>query len=500
MSQNSILLKNGTVLQHDEQDNVCVLHNTDILITGNRIAQIGQNLATSSNADVIDCTDKIVSPGFVDSHHHMWQTQLKGRHGDHTLMDYVTAANLQAINFSPEDIFWGQLAGCMESLDAGTTCVVDNAHMSAGPDHGSAALAATVASGIRSVFCYGATPLRAAEWTSTNFEVDKSGALPAWILDQLEGFAQRAPFGGDGRVTLGFFFDSYFLPQDVIVSVFERVRKMGIKMITSHFRHWAVSEGQSKIPEFLQSASLLGPDILLSHGNGATPSQASLLTSAGAYIASTPDAEIFMASGADPIAFRTDLPLTSLGADCHTCGPAGMLYQAQTALGSDRASQMREAASNNKYPGQFRAKVQRAFNLITINGARAAQLDGLIGSIAVGKLADLVVFDASTPAMVCAAQQDPLAALVRHAGPREVSYVIVGGEIRKQNGVLQKVNIAHGRDIFPVDEEELSWKEIACRLVHSREQLQKRIEGVNIDLARRTILSMFGKSEEELFA
>lgn len=116
--------------------------------------------------------------------------------------------------------------------------------MSAGPEHGSAALGATVASGIRSIFCYGVTPLRTVEWTSSTFEIDKSGAFPAWMFDQLEEFAQKAPFGVDGRVHLGFFFDSYFLPQDVITSVFEKIRKMGIKMITSHFRHWSVSEGQ----------------------------------------------------------------------------------------------------------------------------------------------------------------------------------------------------------------------------------------------------------------
>jgi cytosine/adenosine deaminase-related metal-dependent hydrolase len=94
MSQTSIVLKNGTVLQHDEQDNVCVLRDTDILITGNRIVQIGQNLSGFDGTYVIDCTDKIVSPGLIDSHHHMWQTQLKGRHGDHTLLDYVTAGML----------------------------------------------------------------------------------------------------------------------------------------------------------------------------------------------------------------------------------------------------------------------------------------------------------------------------------------------------------------------------------------------------------------------
>ncbi|KAH8690240.1 hypothetical protein BGW36DRAFT_307021 [Talaromyces proteolyticus] len=484
MTSSSILLKNGTVLQHDAQDNVCVRRQTDILITDDRIAEIGQYLHGQNVECIIDCTDKIISPGLIDSHHHMWQTQLKGRHGNHTLLDYMTAANLQAINFTPQDLFWGQLGGCLEALDAGTTCVIDNAHMSASAEHGDVALGATIASGIRSIFCYGVTPARATEWTSTTFKLDRSSAFPPWFFDQLEEMAKKAPFGSDGR----------------------KVRRMGVKMITSHFRHWSVSAGQSKIPEILHAASLLSPDILLSHGNGVTSSQAELLTSAGVYIASTPDAEIFMASGADPIAFRADLPLTSLGADCHSCGPASMLHQAQLAMGNDRANQMSESHDKGGYPKEFRAKVQDAFNMVTINGARAARMEDRIGSIAVGKLADLVIFDADTPSMICAAEHDPLVAVVRHAGPREINTVIVGGRIVKRNGLLCQVDLVKGLEesgesfALGLDETStLSWKQVAQNLLASRAELQKRIEKVNIDLARGELFSVFGISEDELF-
>lgn len=175
-------------------------------------------------------------------------------------------------------------------------------------------------------------------------------------------------------------------------------------------------------------------------------------------------------------------------------------------MGSDRAAQMSEAARDNRYPREFRAKVQRAFNLMTINGARAARLQDSIGSIAVGKFADLVVFNASTPSMICAAEHDPLVALIRHAGSREVNTVIVGGQIVKEDGRLCDVDIAGGLETFSVSdvgsskESKMPWNQIARRLVQSRENIQKRVEGVNIDLARRTVMSMFGKSEQDLFA
>jgi cytosine/adenosine deaminase-related metal-dependent hydrolase len=84
----SILLKNGTVLIHDDADHVKPTK-ADILIEGNKISKIEQHITAGSSVEVVDCTGKIISPGFVDTHHHVWQTQLKGRHADETLLDYI---------------------------------------------------------------------------------------------------------------------------------------------------------------------------------------------------------------------------------------------------------------------------------------------------------------------------------------------------------------------------------------------------------------------------
>lgn len=90
MSPPSILLKNGTVLKHDGQDRVHALHNTDVLIADGRIADIGPNIKPPSGSTLeLDCQHKIVSPGFVNAHHHLWQTALKGRFADATLIDYM---------------------------------------------------------------------------------------------------------------------------------------------------------------------------------------------------------------------------------------------------------------------------------------------------------------------------------------------------------------------------------------------------------------------------
>lgn len=136
VDMSSILLKNGTVLIHDDHEHVRPT-NTDILIRGNTIIRIGKDLIVDDDdegIEIIDCTDKIISPGIVDTHHHMWQTQLKGRHANHLLLQYMPTGNWQASNFTDSDIYWGQLGGCLEATWAGTTTVVDHAHMNYTPN------------------------------------------------------------------------------------------------------------------------------------------------------------------------------------------------------------------------------------------------------------------------------------------------------------------------------------------------------------------------------
>jgi cytosine/adenosine deaminase-related metal-dependent hydrolase len=89
MAPTSILLRGGTVLSHGEDDHVTALHDTDILIEGNLIRKTGASISPGPETRVIDCRDKIISPGFIDTHYHLWQTQLKGRFPEDTLFNYM---------------------------------------------------------------------------------------------------------------------------------------------------------------------------------------------------------------------------------------------------------------------------------------------------------------------------------------------------------------------------------------------------------------------------
>ncbi|KAJ7490933.1 hypothetical protein FB451DRAFT_1514119 [Mycena latifolia] len=445
----SLLLQNGTLLIHDNDDRVQPLK-ADLLVINNKITEIGVGIsAPSPDTTVIDCTGKIVPPGFIDTHHHLWQTQLKGRHANDLLLDSIPkgwTGNLTASLYTPKDIFWGELGGCMEAVDAGTTMVVDHAHMNYSAEHSSSAISATAASGIRSYFCYCPTG-RVASWSP--FELAGS-FMPDWVQSQLVDLAAKQPFA-DGRVRLGFAFDGFFLPKDMVVGLYEQVRGLGIKLITSHYMRNAIS-GTHSLVGLLSSYGLLKDDVLFSHANGAIPEDAVQLAAANAHVSATPDTELQMRSGLPSVA--------SLGVDCHSNNSGDILTQMRLALQSTMAN-----------------TVEEAYNLGTIMGARAVGMGSEIGSIAVGKLADLVIFDGESPSMVCAAEHDPVAAIVLHASVRDIDTVIVDGQIRKAGGKLVPVEVVE-------EEKSMEWKE-------SRERLEAEIGKLDTEAAQKAMTMAF---------
>lgn len=265
--------------------------------------------------------------------HHVWQTQLKGRHANQTLLEYFYTGNFNSSVFTVEDTFWGQLAGCMEMINGGTTTVVDHAHINYGPRYNSSAILATAASGIRSIYAYCPTP-RIASWNPLKMEPN---LLADFVIEDLQKLASEAPFGC-GRITLGFAFDGWFLPKEVILSLFAKVNHLDIRTITAHYVRTASLFSSRSLPELLDDYGLLDGRFLLSHSNHMTSKDIELCHSKGFWISSTPETESQMAHGT-PICFDDEIGLQgrcSLGVDCHSNNSGDLLFQMRLALQSAR--------------------------------------------------------------------------------------------------------------------------------------------------------------------
>jgi cytosine/adenosine deaminase-related metal-dependent hydrolase len=147
-----ILLKGGTVLSVDPQ--VGDLPTGDVLIDGDTIAGVEPSI--DADAEVVDCTGRVVIPGFVDTHRHTWEAAIRNCAPNATLDDYfVEVLDTFAPLYRPEDVNASNVAGSLECLNAGITTLVDWSHINNTPDHPDAAVQGLQETGIRALYAYG---------------------------------------------------------------------------------------------------------------------------------------------------------------------------------------------------------------------------------------------------------------------------------------------------------------------------------------------------------
>jgi cytosine/adenosine deaminase-related metal-dependent hydrolase len=125
-----VLFENGTVTSFDdENEDLKIIRDTSVLVVGDRIAAIFDSsspcpIALPSNAEKVSTENKIISPGFIDTHRHGWQTAYRTIAANTTLAEYFkhySQFSQAAKVFTPEDIYFGQPAGIYECLNAGVT-------------------------------------------------------------------------------------------------------------------------------------------------------------------------------------------------------------------------------------------------------------------------------------------------------------------------------------------------------------------------------------------
>ncbi|EXM04682.1 hypothetical protein NOF04DRAFT_18641 [Fusarium oxysporum II5] len=395
----TILLQNGLVIEHGEQDSVQVVDNTDILIVDGIIKEVGKSIKPPPHAEVVDCSNKIISPGFINTHHHLWQTQLRGYGTDHCWLEYFSDAESAISAFSD--------------------------------------------SGIRGVFAYGETFLNLKKW-DTESCVPNAMSISEPFIKHVEDLAQRGPFG-NGRVNVGLSFDGYHMPQQEVERLFRRALKAGIKLITSHSGNFGPS-----VPKALEKYSLFpAPEddytIVISHGNYMDDGDFSILKKHRVPLACTPATEAQGSMGWH-LLFEPGL-ITALGADCHCLTSSSLMQAARTALLFSRLQKTLELKEKGQKVDMFDHTSHDVFNKATIEAARAVGLESEIGSIAVGKRADILVFSRDQSlAFGASAREEPVAAIVTYSEARDIEAVLVNGCFRKRDGKMVPV-MTDGKDI-----------------------------------------------------
>ena len=162
-TERGVLIKHGYVLTLDPA--LGDLPDTDVLIEGDTITSVGRGLEAPAHANVIDARHRIVLPGFVDTHRHMWEGILRNigvdvpLEGEVSYLAFVLGQLSPA--YRPEDVYAGNLISAYGALNAGVTTITDWSHIQSSPEHTDSAIAALKEAGIRSMFAYGPKCLHA---------------------------------------------------------------------------------------------------------------------------------------------------------------------------------------------------------------------------------------------------------------------------------------------------------------------------------------------------
>ncbi|MEH0415952.1 amidohydrolase family protein [Streptomyces sp. B21-083] len=400
MSDTRILIRNGHVI--DTEPEPVALPNTDVLIEDGRIIAVGADLP-ADGATVIDATDKIVLPGFVDTHRHVWQSALRGAAIDVDLGAYLGILAQYGPKFSPQDVHTATLAGALECLDSGITTQLDYSHISYSPEHADAAIDALGAAGLRAVYGYG-TP------------VTGGGSL-----DDVRRIRSERLADDNALVTMAYApLGPSFTPVEVVKREWQIADELDLG-VTFHVSATPVNTQ----PIFaLREAGLLREKILYVHGNTLGDDELKLIADSGASASAAPGAEAMLGNNS-PVAGRLRRlgVTTGLGVDAVTSAPGDMF------------SLMRAALLASQLVDEPRMTCADVLKMATLDGAAALGLADRTGSLRPGKQADVIMLrldDINT----LTAERDPIAAVVTAAHPHNVDTVLVAGEVVKINGRL----------------------------------------------------------------
>jgi cytosine/adenosine deaminase-related metal-dependent hydrolase len=410
----ALLIKGGSIVSMDP--GVGDLARGDVLIHGDRIVAIGNDLE-ADGAEVIDASDMIVMPGFVDSHRHAWEGQLRRIDPNSpTLLDYLNSTHFSfATHYRPEDMYVGNLLTALGALDAGITTIVDNSHNARSPAHSDASIDALEDAGLRAVYAPG-RPL-AGDWAQH------------WPQDLARLKQER--FASDGQlVTMA------------MMSQWDRetwaaARASGLRIITEF-----LGKDMGELLPGLAAEGLLGSDNIFNHCTGLTDAQWEILRESGIQVNVCPrsDAQYGLEEGLTVYQRAID----------HGIEPA-ISIDVEASYGGDMFAEMRAVyflqraqAQNRRYTGDANAPaavtVRDVLRAATVSGARVAGLEDAVGTFAPGKQADLILI--RTNDINLYPSNNAIGSVVHAAERSNVDTVIVGGRIRKRGGQLVGVDMA----------------------------------------------------------
>lgn len=424
MTTNSILIKGGTILTMNADDEIVT---GDLLIRDGRIVSIGETTAAAAaEADeVIDARNCAVLPGFVQTHIHLCQTLFRGAADDLPLIDWLKRRvwPMEAAH-TPVSVRASARLGIAEMIKGGTTC----------------ALTMETVRHTREVF-------RAVEETGFRATVgkcmmDAGEDVPAELFERMddsirESLALLEEWHGRAAGRIHACFAPRFAvscTRELLEQVARLSRERGVLV------HTHASENRTEIEmveratgmrniEYLASLGLAAPHIALAHCVHLNESELAILAHSGTHVMHCPSSNLKLGSGIAPVVEMLARGISvSLGADGAPCNNR-----------LDMFTEMRSAALLQKVAhGADALPARRVLRMATVDGARALGIADETGSLETGKRADISIV--ALDRLHLTPRPDIVSAIAYAATAADVRTVVIDGRIVMRERELLSVN------------------------------------------------------------
>jgi cytosine/adenosine deaminase-related metal-dependent hydrolase len=396
-----------------------IIQDGAVLVEGGRIRRVGKaaELADARADRVIDGRDLVVTPGFFNGHMHIsYAHPVRGVFPDEQASPLLHVFNLQAA-MTEEEEYHATLLGLVELVRNGTVCFLDPGSTKF-PD---ACLQAYEDAGIRVVLGEAVTD-QAAPWKLPRYPTPEAAARTTSFIEKWNGRL-------DGRIRAWAMPFSYeTCSADLLRSLKRAVDERGVGLTLHHGsgakarQETAARVGAGSPTAYLESIGVVGPNVLLAHCLGLDDAEIDVIARTGTAVAMCP---VTAAKGGRGVPEHGRMPEllgrgVPIALGCDSPNNSNHLDIVRTM--NMAAIQYKDARQDTR-----QVPAEAALEMATVHGARAMGLHDELGSIEVGKKADLVAFDTQRPEWQ--ALWNPVNNLVYNADGRSVHTVVIDGRV-----------------------------------------------------------------------
>ncbi|MBA4394882.1 MAG: amidohydrolase [Desulfobacca sp.] len=358
---------------------------------------------------IMDARGFLIMPGLVNSHIHSAMTLFRGLADDLPLKtwleQFIFPAEARFVN--PDSVYWGSLLACAEMILSGTTTFADGYFFM------DETLKAVEGSGMRALLCQGVLdfPIPGSPDPSQNIPIARR------FVETWEGLSDR--------ISTGLFCHSPYTcsPETLkIVKALCRVKQVPFFIHAAETQEEVtlIHSQYGKTPiQHLHDLELLDARTIIVHAVHLTPTDLELLARSGSAVAHCPESNMKLASGIAPVVemLRRGIPV-GLGTDgCASNNNLDLFQEMDTAAKLEKVHTLDPTVMN----------ARTVLRMASIEGAKVLGLENKVGSLEVGKKADLLLLERSKPHLIPC--YDPFSMLVYSAQGADVHSVMINGKM-----------------------------------------------------------------------